>query len=337
MNCVWLRGAASTIACILSLTGHSPAADEAPHARTLIEAAIGLRKQLGSGKLAIRVLNMNETHPIRWTLFFDERGHYRSDTSHNGNTDRLVIPHEIVTPKQVIVDYGRGDPIDVRSTPNAAVTCCFHPRIFGYVPSQIQALGQYGMNHLLLNHEYMLDERAVKSAVHGQGAWLCTARHKQDAKATIKTWVITEYGPVIAKIEADQGSGGDTRQVHSVESRYKKFGSVWFPETIDVLRTKGGSVTMQESATIESAEFGPVADKVFTLAGLELLEGRQVQIDGRETKYVRNGEVQSHAQIVVPVPSKSSASTVWLSRLAAVVIAVTGISLIVRRRKTPAT
>jgi hypothetical protein len=108
-------------------------------------------------------------------------------------------------------------------------------------------------------------------------------------------WFAPEAGGSLVRAELRE-FGKRMTMVRSVESHLEQFGEngVWFPRQV-VRETKyNGKVTRHELVTVQEAVLGrPPDDEQFTLAGMDLLQGKQIfdrSQDPRETSLVWDGQ-----------------------------------------------
>jgi hypothetical protein len=91
-----------------------------------------------------------------------------------------------------------------------------------------------------------------------------------------------DFHPVYMTQYVKQGDVELQRDSIDNELGYNESGRIWFPKKVVYRRIAGGKLIEEEVDTISLAEFNnPIEDQKFTLAGMNISEGRLVDNEGK--------------------------------------------------------
>lgn len=332
---------------ILGLTGAGTAfggADDLqgppPDARALLEKAIDYRTKIDGGKVVMRVVTKrNVDQPVyermgfEWTLAF--RGKDVRCTMVETKPDGTIWSfRKLNTAKLYVDDSPTVGPAFIRNLKEHKKPegYLFHPRILGLVPSTVFSLDQFGVQRNLLPGDYILGTTRL-DRLGATPAWLCESRSKIDTRVSMRVWIAPQMDHAVLGVECDSGGVGGSLAVNRVESTYEKYGSTWFPKQVTLVEKRNGEIDYHQVTTVESATFGSMPDREFTIDALGLVRGREFLIDATRTESWVGDKLVPSPPSVRPKPVEISSR--WGYWAAAVALGLAGLVLvlvIVRRR-----
>jgi hypothetical protein len=133
--------------------------------------------------------------------------------------------------------------------------------------------------------------RQEATTLHGQP---CVLLKRTLAAGTQNAYFSPSHGMNLIRVEQ---TSHDKKYlaVLSVKLSSTADGRYWFPSSVHYVTSDSGSTILEETLTVETAEWTAPAAAVFTLEGLSLEEGQAVQIDGiKKNAYYptwRNGKL----------------------------------------------
>ena len=166
-------------------------------------------------------------------------------------------------------------------------------------------------------------------------------------RSAVSVWFAPEYSNSVVRIvktsEVDYG-GQTSVTTQTLSSTYAQYPTenIWFPRTVDYTSTTDGEVLIEERIIVEEASFGiPIADEMFTLAGLNIEEGRYVSDLSSPNSFAFTGgqvkRVQDPDEAPIPLPTealKGRGNVAWLLWINVIILAFAGIAFFVSYLRT---
>lgn len=284
---------AIALLAIAALAGPSSADDEL--ADKLLRSALEYKQGIRTGHVVLRMSyskadESREQTKVRYEIDFDG-DQVRSIAEYHGPKGTTTA-RALMTRRDFLFDEG---------TPAAAVTGrltelatdpmtkgrlsdAFQPKLLGMVPEPVPAHAG-----ITLGEAFWFANRRPRSVTRetfgGEDAWKIVYEFENPGRE-VRLWIAPRFGHGVVCHELEWTRGraeGRKPSMLRVESRYKQYTDVWFPEVVTYQHLVQGTVQVEQATTVESAEFGAPADPaIFSPGRLGLKPGRMVIGSGRK-------------------------------------------------------
>jgi hypothetical protein len=216
---------------------------------------LAARQQIKSGHVILSLKDIGRSNSIReYEIFFDG-DKSRADLRAAGRLQSQVI----ATRDEIIRVIGQQEPqVIPLKNPATSFMEIPDPRRLGLVNWCFDSINQFGYASYIgrIDRADLQVEPAIRN---GDSVWMVTYKSK-NGKATIEYWLSRDKGnlPIFISVT----SGNAPRQVQSVDVELSKWadGEIWFPKQVRFRDVYGERVELEETITVESAEFGRAID-----------------------------------------------------------------------------
>jgi hypothetical protein len=161
----------------------------------------------------------------------------------------------------------------------------FHPALVGLRASSIIEIGHVGVFNPFERGD-RVDPSVTDVKFEGRAAKQISFRAGTGHRISVKIWVSAEQRSAVLGIRVESAVGSPpTPHVWEVVSEPKLWPpqDIWYPSRVTYRFSEAGSLIEEEVATIDSLVYDQAPpEAVFTLAGLQPEQGREVVMHGTE-------------------------------------------------------
>jgi hypothetical protein len=275
--------------------------------RPLIRAG---RLELDSRYITNKIQSVYEKFTTHYTVYFD--GTKLRMDSEARFPDHTVLERRISSDNQLIVAdcLSPGHPLPAiliteATEQKAAESGLFHPALVGLRARSISEIGHIGIRNPLEPGD-MVDASVTDVKFEGRPAKQITYGAGSGHRIQVKIWVSADGKNAVLGIRIESRVGSPpTPHVWEIVSEPKLWPpqDIWYPSRVTYRFYDAGSLIQEEVATIDALVYDqPPSDAIFTLAGLEPEQGREIVLNGTELMAWDHGKLAPLRAGALPEP-----------------------------------
>jgi hypothetical protein len=243
---------------------------------------VDARRKIHSGIVSYRINTYINVDQQNWVnndrtidVVFDENS--IKSTKKFRNADGPYTETRVLSEDKRILSTSQDVPVMIKARTGATLEedNQFNPRAVGLVPTGLETLYRYGINELLQR-----PDRKNISLTKNQQKYLLTfdIQRQEDRWTKVSITISPEEGWSVADIIIDmhKPASDSQYQIKTENVLYAK-SNVWYPKTMRFVYTAKNKVQVDETTTIESAEFNSkIPSSEFAIESLNLPTGKRI-------------------------------------------------------------